>query len=101
MSQSVTGHSRECVVRAGRFFRDRLLSRLEFTGWFLFDGSDDWNFASQHGTPILARPFTNALTGQPDGAAVEPARRRRRNSGGSLPAASLRIRSAGLLLSHR
>ncbi len=52
--------------RFGRYLDASRFSRFEFSGWFLFDGSDSWRGASVDGDPILARPFYNTATGQPD-----------------------------------
>ena len=46
-------------LRAGRMYCDGMLSRLEFNGFFFFDGGDSWSASSVNGNPVLARPFTN------------------------------------------
>lgn len=52
-------------LRAGRMYCDGMLSRLEFTGFFFFDGGNSWHAGSINGNPILARPFTST-NGQSD-----------------------------------
>ena len=51
--------------RAGQLMESGPFSRMELSGFFLFDRSDDWHMESETGDPILARPFTDA-DGQSD-----------------------------------
>jgi hypothetical protein len=59
------GHS-GLRLRYGHKVNGRRMSRWELSGWYLFEVSDEVQFESTGGDPILARPFTNALTGLPD-----------------------------------
>ena len=49
-------------LRFGRYFRNRMASRIELGLLWLFEGSESFRADSSSGSPILARPFFNSAT---------------------------------------
>ncbi|MCA9258854.1 MAG: BBP7 family outer membrane beta-barrel protein, partial [Planctomycetales bacterium] len=60
-------------LRWGKRLQDSVVDRLEMSLWMLFEREDDLNFASNGGDPMLARPFTNSVSGLPDAQVISMA----------------------------